>query len=278
MSATRRYIDETNVLETTFTTASGTIRITDLMPVDSDGGKARDLRPEHEVLRKIEAVRQFESLLKCANDVGLFAEETDPSSRAALGNFPQALTHVGLINAVQQEHRGRRIGCQCSVTHISDNADDLGKRLIRPVYEDVPPKYSAVSKVPLRKRLVHDQDTRTGHPVSTVGWPAFQNRDAHRSEVPTTDERALRRQRSGRIPACGVFFEPEAGSTRHAPQRQELDRPRGLHTRHAFDAFENLIDDGASCFWRSEPEEKSHRERLGRLKTQVDAGQTRERA
>jgi GH15 family glucan-1,4-alpha-glucosidase len=46
-----------------------------------------------------EAVRAFEHLLKYANDVGLYAEETAPESGAALGNFPQAFTHVGLICA-----------------------------------------------------------------------------------------------------------------------------------------------------------------------------------
>jgi GH15 family glucan-1,4-alpha-glucosidase len=45
------------------------------------------------------ATRTFEQLLAYANDVGLFAEEVDPDTGAALGNFPQAFTHIGLINA-----------------------------------------------------------------------------------------------------------------------------------------------------------------------------------
>jgi GH15 family glucan-1,4-alpha-glucosidase len=47
-----------------------------------------------------EAVRWLEELLSHANDVGLLGEEIDPRTGAALGNFPQAFTHVGVVNAV----------------------------------------------------------------------------------------------------------------------------------------------------------------------------------
>jgi GH15 family glucan-1,4-alpha-glucosidase len=46
-----------------------------------------------------EARALFQDLCAQGNELGLFAEEIDPTSGDAIGNFPQAFTHVGLINA-----------------------------------------------------------------------------------------------------------------------------------------------------------------------------------
>jgi GH15 family glucan-1,4-alpha-glucosidase len=51
----------------------------------------------------------FERAITYLNDVGLLAEEVDPATGELLGNFPQAFSHIGLINAAwaisEAEHR-----------------------------------------------------------------------------------------------------------------------------------------------------------------------------
>jgi GH15 family glucan-1,4-alpha-glucosidase len=49
--------------------------------------------------RQQEAEELFEHSLGLCNDVGLISEEYDPKTRRLVGNFPQAFTHVGLVNS-----------------------------------------------------------------------------------------------------------------------------------------------------------------------------------
>jgi GH15 family glucan-1,4-alpha-glucosidase len=64
-----------------------------------------------------EARKLFERLLSRCNDLGLLAEEFDPLSGRTLGNFPQAYSHVGLIN--------------CAL-NLSREACPAGERAARP--------------------------------------------------------------------------------------------------------------------------------------------------
>jgi GH15 family glucan-1,4-alpha-glucosidase len=52
----------------------------------------------------------FERLAGYASDVGLLSEEVDPVSGDLLGNFPQAFSHMGLINsAIQLQRSGAQV-------------------------------------------------------------------------------------------------------------------------------------------------------------------------
>ncbi|HEY1581838.1 MAG TPA: glycoside hydrolase family 15 protein [Chthoniobacterales bacterium] len=55
----------------------------------------------HLIDRKKDARLLFERLLDLRNDLGLLSEEYDPKHERQLGNFPQAFTHVGLVNTAQ---------------------------------------------------------------------------------------------------------------------------------------------------------------------------------
>ena len=66
-----------------------TLWLADVHVLAGDIGRAREL---------------FERVTAVANDLGLLAEEYDVDARRQTGNFPQALTHIALINTAQNIH------------------------------------------------------------------------------------------------------------------------------------------------------------------------------
>ncbi|MBW3653191.1 MAG: hypothetical protein KY433_06280 [Actinobacteria bacterium] len=58
--------------------------------------------------RREEALALYDRLLALRNDVGLLSEEYDPRAKRLVGNFPQAFTHVGLVNSAL--NLDRRLG------------------------------------------------------------------------------------------------------------------------------------------------------------------------
>lgn len=62
--------------------------------------------------RNQDAKRLLDRLLGVRNDVGLLAEEYDPKAKRQLGNFPQALSHIALVNAAFEFMRSSSPGQQ----------------------------------------------------------------------------------------------------------------------------------------------------------------------
>ena len=58
--------------------------------------------------RRADAEALFERLLGVRNDLGLLAEEFDPRVGRLCGNFPQAFSHVGLINSAYNLSRSAK--------------------------------------------------------------------------------------------------------------------------------------------------------------------------
>src|SRR5579872_4897086 len=72
----------------------------------------------YELIGRQDVARQFlKRLLAAQNDVGLFSEEYDPRSSRFLGNFPQALTHVALVNTIINLHTQHGPARQRSGSH-----------------------------------------------------------------------------------------------------------------------------------------------------------------
>jgi len=58
--------------------------------------------------RREDAQRLYERLLSLRNDVGLLSEEYDPRAKRLIGNFPQALSHIALINTAHNLYQAQK--------------------------------------------------------------------------------------------------------------------------------------------------------------------------
>jgi len=88
----RRYVGDTNVLETTFRTSTGVLRLTDLMPVLSEADKRRALQPQHEVLRRVACVE------------GEVTVDVTCSPRPAYATLTPRLRHRGRLGIACEFH------------------------------------------------------------------------------------------------------------------------------------------------------------------------------
>ncbi|HWX33982.1 MAG TPA: glycoside hydrolase family 15 protein, partial [Steroidobacteraceae bacterium] len=77
--------------------------------------------------RYADARAMFERLLDLRNDVGLLAEEYDPRARRQVGNFPQAFSHVALINTAHNLTRAY------GPAQHRDESEETASSLTRPL-------------------------------------------------------------------------------------------------------------------------------------------------
>ncbi|MEZ5874071.1 MAG: glycoside hydrolase family 15 protein [Hyphomicrobiales bacterium] len=73
--------------------------------------------------RRAEAEKLFERLLSLRNDLGLLSEEYDPKAKRLCGNFPQAFSHLALVNSACNLGRdGRPVEQRCETNVDSKQA------------------------------------------------------------------------------------------------------------------------------------------------------------
>ena len=70
--------------------------------------------------RRDDAVRLFERLVALANDVGLLSEQYEPHGKRLVGNFPQAFSHLALVNSASNLSHSEKPAEQRSETRVAD--------------------------------------------------------------------------------------------------------------------------------------------------------------
>ncbi|MFO7593345.1 MAG: glycoside hydrolase family 15 protein [Pseudomonadota bacterium] len=114
-STRRRYVGDTNVVETTFVTSTGVVTLTDLMPVESEEGKRSKLWAAHQILRRVECLSgEVEIEVICNPRPNYGRERCRPIDRGVLG--------------IYFEHRGRAFILRSEIP-LSISSEEGGVRV-----------------------------------------------------------------------------------------------------------------------------------------------------
>ena len=117
--------------------------------------------------RAEEARTLFERLLTKANDVGLYAEEINPMTDAFLGNFPQAFTHLALINSAIHLRLHEEGGAESlSGTHADRSKRAAELMLHRQALWHAP--HDAPAESESRRSILDPQELLQAYPRSTT--------------------------------------------------------------------------------------------------------------
>ena len=80
------------------------------------------LADAYQMLGRLEDAEQlFERLLTLRNDLGLLSEEYDPHQKRLVGNFPQAFSHISLVNTAHNLSRAEKPSNQRSGKEIASD-------------------------------------------------------------------------------------------------------------------------------------------------------------
>jgi GH15 family glucan-1,4-alpha-glucosidase len=109
----------------------------------------------HMIGRTEEAVAMFERLLDLRNDLGLLSEEYDSVAKRLVGNFPQAFSHVSLVNSA----------CRITGNDQSIEASELARRLRHRIVSTLGGSLAS-------PRLTRATHWKTGENLPRVGGPA----------------------------------------------------------------------------------------------------------
>jgi alpha,alpha-trehalase len=82
--------------------------------------------------RTVEAKVWLDKIIHDATPLGLYAEEFDPYTKIHLGNFPQAFTHLGLINSILNLQAAEKFGQE----EIPTNQSDRLRKVLKSIFRD----------------------------------------------------------------------------------------------------------------------------------------------